>query len=78
VKQPGGDIRSARLSVVFLGAAYYPWAQLESLRWLQVLILVNPLVYMSEGLRGALTPQYGHMNYMAVYLGLMVGAAVCT
>jgi len=66
------------LPVVFLGAVYYPWAQLESLRWLQVLILLNPLVYMSEGLRGALTPQYGHMNYLAVYLGLMVGAAVCT
>jgi ABC-2 type transport system permease protein len=66
------------LPVVFLGATYYPWAQLASLRWLQVLILVNPLVYMSEGLRGALTPQYGHMQYLAVYGGLAVGAAVCT
>jgi ABC-2 type transport system permease protein len=64
--------------VVFLGAVYYPWAQLESLRWLQVIILLNPLVYMSEGLRGALTPQYGHMHYLAVYGGLSVGAAVCT
>jgi ABC-2 type transport system permease protein len=66
------------LPVVFLGAVYYPWSQLEPLRWLQVLILLNPLVYMSEGLRGALTPQYGHMHYLAVYLGLMAGAAVCT
>ena len=66
------------LPIVFLGAVYYPWAQLESLRWLQVLILVNPLVYMSEGLRGALTPQYGHMHYLPVYGGLAVGAAVCT
>jgi ABC-2 type transport system permease protein len=66
------------LPIVFLGAVYYPWAQLGSLRWLQVLILLNPLVYMSEGLRGALTPQYGHMHYLAVYGGLAIGAAVCT
>jgi ABC-2 type transport system permease protein len=66
------------LPVVFLGAVYYPWAQLQSLRWLQILILLNPLVYMSEGLRGALTPQYGHMHYLPVYSGLVVGAAVCT
>ncbi len=66
------------IPVVFLGAVYYPWAQLAPLRWLQVLILMNPLVYVSEGLRGALTPQYGHMNYLAVYLGLTAGAAVCT
>jgi len=43
------------IPVVFLGAVYYPWAQLQSLRWLQVLVLANPLVYVSEGLRGALT-----------------------
>jgi ABC-2 type transport system permease protein len=66
------------IPVVFLGAVYYPWAQLQSLRWLQVLVLANPLVYVSEGLRGALTPQYGHMHYLAVYLGLTAGAAVCT
>ena len=66
------------IPVVFLGAVYYPWAQLKSLRWLQVLVLINPLVYVSEGLRAALTPQYGHMHYFAVYLGLTVGAAVCT
>jgi len=64
--------------VVFLGAVYYPWSQFHALRWLQVLSLINPLVYMSEGLRGALTPQYGHMHYLPVYLGLMAGAAVCT
>jgi ABC-2 type transport system permease protein len=66
------------IPVVFLGAVYYPWAQLHSLRWLQVLVLVNPLVYVSEGLRAALTPQYGHMHYLAVYIGLGTGAAVCT
>ena len=62
----------------FLGAVFYPWAQLHSIRWLQILILVNPLVYMSEGLRASLTPEYGHMQVAFVYLGLLVTAAVFT
>ncbi len=64
------------IPVTFLGAVYYPWAALSSIRWLQVLTLVNPLVYMSEGLRAALTPQLGHMHYLAVYGGLLAGVAV--
>ena len=62
----------------FLGAVFYPWAQLHTLRWLQILILVNPLVYMSEGLRAALTPRYGHMQTAFIYLGLLVTAAAFT
>ena len=42
--------------LTFLGAVYYPWSSLSVIRWLQVLTLANPLLYMSEGLRGALTP----------------------
>ncbi|HXI20737.1 MAG TPA: ABC transporter permease [Gemmatimonadales bacterium] len=47
--------------ITFLGCVYYPWALLHSIRWLQVLVLLNPLVYMSEGLRAALTPDLPHM-----------------
>ena len=36
--------------IMFLGCVYYPWASLSSIRWLQVVVLANPLVYMSEGL----------------------------
>lgn len=64
--------------LTFLGAVYYPWSQLEAIRWLQILTLANPLLYMSEGLRGALTPSYGHMNYFGVYAGLLVGCAAST
>ena len=32
------------LSAAFLGATYYPWALLHDIRWLQIVMLVNPLV----------------------------------
>ena len=37
-------------------------------------MLVNPLVYMSEGFRAALTP-VPHMSLFAVY-GVLIGATV--
>src|SRR6478752_2578584 len=43
------------LPLTFLGAAYYSWSSLASIKWLQILILFNPLVYMCEGFRAALT-----------------------
>ena len=66
------------MPLTFLGAVYYPWSQLEAIRWLQVITLANPLVFLSEGLRGALTPQYGHMSYWAVYSGLIFFCVACT
>ena len=59
------------IPLTFLGCIYFPWAQLESIRWLQILVLVNPLVYMSEGFRSALTP-VPHMSLWAVY-PVMIG-----
>ena len=50
------------IPVMFLGCTYYPWKSLEAIRWLQIAVLINPLVYVSEGLRGALTPQVPHMS----------------
>jgi ABC-2 type transport system permease protein len=61
------------IPVTFLGCVYYPWARLASIKWLQIFTLVNPLVYMSEGLRAALTPQLQHMPLVAFTLAL-VGA----
>ncbi len=61
------------IPITFLGCVYYPWASLSSIRWLQVFVLVNPLVYMSEGLRIALTPDVPHMGPVMVIgmLGLL-------
>jgi ABC-2 type transport system permease protein len=47
--------------ITFLGCVYYPWAALKSIKWLQMGVLINPIVYISEGLRAALTPTTGHM-----------------
>ena len=39
--------------LLFTGATFYPWAALDSMRWFQVVTLLNPLTYVSEGLRAA-------------------------
>jgi len=57
--------------VMFLGCTYYPWKSLEVIRWLQLLVLLNPLVYVSEGLRGALTPQVPHMSPWVTFGALL-------
>jgi ABC-2 type transport system permease protein len=60
------------IPITFLGCVYYPWAALTHIRWLQVVVLVNPIVYMSEGLRAALTPQLPHMPPLMILLMLSV------
>jgi ABC-2 type transport system permease protein len=62
--------------ITFLGCVYYPWATLAPIRWLQLLVLLNPLVYMSESLRTALTPQLPHMAVWAIVLALVGGSFV--
>lgn len=66
------------LPVTFLGATYYPWAALEPLPWLQVATLINPLVYMAEGFRLALTPQVPHMPAVAVFGALTAATVLLT
>jgi ABC-2 type transport system permease protein len=61
------------LPLTLLGCIYYPWARLTPIAWLKWGVLVNPLVYMSEGMRAALTPSQQHMNIPVVLLA-MVGA----
>jgi ABC-type multidrug transport system permease subunit len=64
------------LPATMLGCVYYPWSALHHIRWLQISVLVNPMVYMSEGLRAVLTPVLGHMPIWAVLLALVGGTAV--
>jgi ABC-2 type transport system permease protein len=59
------------LPATMLGCVYYPWSALHSIRWLQIVVLVNPMVYMSEGLRAVLTPQTGHLALWAILLVLV-------
>jgi ABC-2 type transport system permease protein len=64
------------LPATMLGCVYYPWSALSSIRWLQIAVLVNPMVYMSEGLRAVLTPQTGHLAMWAILLVLVGGTAL--
>lgn len=59
------------LPSTLLGCVYYPWSTLAAVRWLQVLVLINPMVYMSEAFRAVLTPSVHHMP-LAVSLGAML------
>ncbi len=57
--------------MIFFGCAYYPWSALNSFPILQKVVLLNPLVYANEGLRGTLAPQFPNMP-IAVVLGALV------
>jgi ABC-2 type transport system permease protein len=61
--------------LLFTGATFYPWQSLDSLRWFQVVTLVNPLTYVSEGMRGALTDG-PHLGSGWIALGLAVSITV--
>jgi ABC-2 type transport system permease protein len=58
--------------MIFFGCTYYPWSALNTFPILQKIVLINPLVYASEGLRGALVPQYPHLSSIAVLIALTV------
>jgi ABC-2 type transport system permease protein len=68
------------IPLTFLGCVYYSWTalgpiQIGGVSWLKWLVLINPLVYMSEGFRAALTTA-DHMSLAAVYLALAGFAAL--
>jgi ABC-2 type transport system permease protein len=58
------------LPLTFLGAIYYPWTALSPIPWLQYGVLINPLVYMSEAFRAALTSGIPHLNLAVIYLAM--------
>lgn len=62
--------------MTMLGCVYYPWAQLSSIRWLQYVVLANPLVYISEALRSALTPEIPHIQVWILLLVIGGGIAL--
>ncbi len=58
--------------MIFFGCAYYPWSSLSPFPVLQKAVLVNPLVYASEGFRGTLVPQFPHLSLALVLAALVV------
>ena len=61
--------------LLFTGATFYPWQALDCLRWFQVVTLFNPLTYVSEGMRAALTDA-PHLGSGWIVLGLTVSIGV--
>ena len=70
-KQIGLIFSVVVIPITFLGCVYYPWAALDKIPWLQYGVLINPIVYMSEGLRASLTPTTGHMGDWKILAGLI-------
>jgi ABC-2 type transport system permease protein len=66
------------IPITFLGCVYYPWAMLGHIKWLQYGVLINPIVYMSEGLRASLTPSLPHMPPVLILLMLVVALSTLT
>ena len=59
------------LPITFLGGTYYSWTKLAPVEvggwhWLQTLVLINPLIYVNEGMRAAFT-NAPHMHLYVVY-----------
>ncbi len=68
------------LPMTFLGGTYYSWTALAPVKigawsWLQTLVLVNPLIYVTEGFRAALTTT-GHMHLYVIYPALLAFCAL--
>lgn len=57
--------------MMLFGCAYYPWAYLTAIGPFQYLFLVNPLVFISEAMRMAVTPEVPHMPAWLVMTGLV-------
>lgn len=57
--------------MIFFGCTYLPWDNFAAFPTLQKIILINPMVYASEGLRAALVPQFPHLPVMGVVIALV-------
>lgn len=57
--------------MIFFGCTYYPWNALDKFPILQKLVLINPLVYASEGMRAMLVPGFPHLSTAAVLAALV-------
>ncbi len=59
------------LPITFLGGTYYQWTRLVPVKvggwhWLQTIVLINPLIYVNEGMRAAFTNDQ-HMHLYVIY-----------
>jgi ABC-2 type transport system permease protein len=58
--------------MIFFGCTYYPWSALANFPILKRVVLINPVVFASEGLRSALVPQFPHLPLAAIFSALLL------
>src|ERR1700722_3919325 len=68
------------LPIPFLGGPYYEWTRLSPVavggfHWLQAIVLINPLIYVNEGMRAAFT-NAPHMHLYVIYPALLAFTAL--
>jgi ABC-2 type transport system permease protein len=68
------------LPITFLGGTYYQWTRLAPVKiggfhWLQTLVLINPLIYVNDGMRAAFT-NAPHMHLYVIYPALLAFSAL--
>ena len=68
------------MPITFLGGTYYAWTKLAPVtvggwHWLQTLVLINPLIYVNEGMRAAFT-NAPHLPLYVIYPVVVGFAAV--
>jgi ABC-2 type transport system permease protein len=56
--------------LTFTGSVQYPWSSLGHLRWFQVICAINPLTYVSEGLRAVTL--HGHPSSIPLWTDSLV------
>jgi ABC-2 type transport system permease protein len=56
--------------MIMFGCAYYPWRGLDAVPAMKYAVLINPLTYVSEGMRGVLIPDQPHMPMPVVLTAL--------
>jgi ABC-2 type transport system permease protein len=59
------------LPITFLGGTYYEWTRLAPVKigswhWLQTIVLINPLLYVNEGMRASFT-NVPHIHLYVIY-----------
>jgi ABC-2 type transport system permease protein len=62
--------------ITFMGCVYYPWSALRYIPVLKWGVLINPIVYMSEGLRYTVTPSIESLPWWISMLALMASLAI--
>ena len=62
--------------MIMFGCTYYPWIGLQHIPAMKYAVLINPLVYVSEAMRAALTPSVPHMPSVVTLAALVLISAV--